>query len=315
METLILQIGGRPGQSNELVKYSGEDIGIGRGFDNRVILNDPFVAPNQASFQYVDGVWYFENLDQLNRVLLNNEYLDSQRVSLQSGDRLVLGRTEIQVFSPDHAVSPTRKLLLSRWLHHHSTGFMVPLLAMVICNLMDFSMDHLLGAIREVEWKSSVVSLLWLNLILLVWAGAWAITGKLIRHQYHFGQQIIITAGGLIGIIFVIPVFDYIAFVSNSTILSILAAVLVMLMLVAWLVKFNMYFATTGRHATVVGMLVSIVLVGGVTTVDFLSKDDFHAYAQTENALYPGFIRFGSAETVDSYFDQVETMLSKSGRD
>jgi pSer/pThr/pTyr-binding forkhead associated (FHA) protein len=62
---------------------------------NRIILTDPYVAARQASFQCEDGVWYFENLDAVNRVLLNNEIMPTQRVSLQSGDRLVLGRTEI----------------------------------------------------------------------------------------------------------------------------------------------------------------------------------------------------------------------------
>ncbi len=315
METLIVQIGGRPGQGNERIKYSGEDIGIGRGFANRIILTDPYVAADQARFQYEDGVWYFENLDSLNRVLLNNEVLPTRRVSLQSGDRLVLGRTEIQIFSPDHEVNPTRKLLLSRWLHHNSTGFMVPLLAMIACNIIDFSMDHMLGAIGEVDWKTSVVSLLWLNFILLVWSGAWAVTGKLIRHHYHLGQQILISSVGLIGVIIVLPLLDYIEFASNSTSLSTLATVLVMMTLIASLVKLNLYFATSGRHANVIGMAVSIVLVGGVAMVNFLLQDDFNPYAQTENALYPGFTRFGSVETVDNYFSQVETLLSQAERE
>ena len=32
METLIVQIGGRPGQVNELISYNGEAVGIGREF-------------------------------------------------------------------------------------------------------------------------------------------------------------------------------------------------------------------------------------------------------------------------------------------
>jgi len=315
METLIVQIGGRPGRVNELINYNGEAVGIGRGFGNRVILTDPYVAPNQAAFQYEGGVWYFENLDNINRVLLNNEVLPAQRVSLQSGDRLVLGRTEIRVFSPDHEVTPTRKLMLSRWLHHDSIGFMAPLLALIVFNLMVFSVDHLLDATREFEWKASIINLLWLNLILLVWSGAWAVTGKLVRHHYHLGHQIVITAVALIGMIIVFPLLGYIEFASNSAMLGTFVTVLVMLMVVAWLVKFNLYFATSGRHATAIGMVVSMIIVGGASTVNFLSQDDFNTYAQTENQLYPGFTRFGSAESIDSYFDQVETMLSQTGQE
>ena len=89
METLIVQTGGRPRRVRELVNHNGEAIGIGRGFGNTITLTDPYVAPDQATFQCEDGVWYFQNLDNTNRVLLNNEILPAQRVKLQTGDRLV----------------------------------------------------------------------------------------------------------------------------------------------------------------------------------------------------------------------------------
>ncbi len=309
MEILIVQTGGRPGRVRELVNHNSEAIGIGRGFGNYVTLTDPYVAPDQATFQCEAGVWYFQNLDNTNRVLLNNEILPAQRVKLQTGDRLVLGRTEIRVFTPDHEVAPTRKLLLSGWLHYDSIGFIVPLLAIIVCNLMDFGVDHLLDATRELEWKASITNLLWLNLILLVWSGAWAVTGKLVRHHYHFGQQIFITTIGLIGMIILFPVLDYIEFATNSAMLSTIVTMLVMLVAVAWLVKFNLYFSTSGRHATAVGIVVGMVIVGGVSTVNYLLQDDFDSVAQNQSELYPGFTRFGSGESVDSYFDQVEAML------
>ena len=309
METLIVQTGGRPGQVRELVNHNGQAIGIGRGFGNHVTLTDPYVAPEQAIFQCEGGVWYFQNLDNTNRVLLNNEILPAQRIKLQTGDRLVLGRTEIRVFSPDHEVAPTRKLLLSGWLHYDSIGFIAPLLAIIVCNLMDFGVDHLLGATREVEWKDSIINLLGLNIVLLVWSGAWAVTGKLIRHHYHFGQQIFITTIGLIGVIILFPVLGYIEFVANGAMLSTIVTILVMLVVVAWLVKFNLYFSTSGRHATAVGIVVSMVIVGGVSAANYLSQDDFDPKAQNESELYPGFTRFGRGESVDSYFDQIEAML------
>lgn len=312
METLIVQTGGRPGQIKELVNHNSEVIGIGRGFGNYVILADPYVAPDQATFQCEGGVWYFQNLDNTNRILLNDEILPAQRVKLQTGDRLMLGRTEIRVFSPDHEVAPTRKLLLSSWLHYDSIGFMAPFLAIVACNLMDYGVDHLLDATREVEWKTSITNLLWLNILLLVWSGAWAVTGKLVRHHYHFGQQIFTTTIGLIGIIVLLPVLGYIEFAANNAVLSTIVTMLVMLIVIAWMVKFNLYFSTSGRHATAVGIVVSMVIIGGVSTVNYLSKDDFDPNAQNQSELYPGFTRFGSGESVDRYFDQIEVMLGSA---
>ncbi|MCP4769619.1 MAG: FHA domain-containing protein [Gammaproteobacteria bacterium] len=315
MEALIIQVEARSGRVRELVRSSGDAVSIGRGLGNRIVLTDPYIAPDQASFQCEDGCWYFENHDNTNRVLLNNEVLSVQKVSLQSGDRLVLGRTEIQVFSPDHEVAATRKLLLSSWLHHDSIGFVVPMLALLGCNLLDFSVDYLLDATREVDWKAYVINLLWLNLFLLVWSGIWAVTGKLVRHQYHFGQQLFITAIWLIAIILVLPLLDYLDFVINGVLLSSVVALLVLLVMVARLVKFNLYFATSGRYATTIGIAISFVIVGGLSTLNFLLQEDFDAYAQTDSELYPGFTLFGSGASIDSYFGEVESKLEAGERE
>jgi hypothetical protein len=189
------------------------------------------------------------------------------------------------------------------------------MLALIICNLMDFSFDRLIDTTRETEWRDSVFTLIGLNLMLLVWAGAWAITGKLIRHHYHFAQQILITSIALTGLIVLLPLLGYIEFISNSTMLSTLFGVLSLLLLIAWLVRFNLYFATSGRHAAVIGLVVSMVMVGGVSTIRFLSQDGFSADAKTINALYPGFTRFGSGASVDSYFDEIESILNRAGQE
>jgi len=315
MESLIIQVGGRQGRVRELVQSQAESVSIGRGFDNQIVLADPYVAPGQGCFLCDEGCWFFENHDDTNRVLLNNEILQSERVSLKSGDRLVLGRTEIQIFSPDHEIPPTRKLLMSGWLHDDSIGVLAALLALAGCNLLDFSVDYLLEATREFEWKSYVINLLWLNLILLVWSGIWAITGKLARQQYHFGQQLFISTVWLALLILASPVLTYLDFASNGATLSTIIMVLVLFVMVAGLAKFNLYFATSGRYAGVIGMVISVVIVGGLSMVNFLSQEDFDPHAQVSSELYPGFILFGEGESVESYFGEIDTMLKTADQE
>ena len=313
MEALILQIGAKTGRVRELVRSDGEPVTIGRGFDNRVVLTDAYVAPEQGSFLCEDGRWFFVNSDDTNRVLLNNESLSTTRVELQAGDRLVLGRTVIQVYSPDHEVAPTRKLLLSDWLHHDSIGWLAPLVALAACNLMDFSVDYLLDTTREVEWKADVIDMLLLNLIIFGWAGIWAVNGKLARHHYHFSQQLFITTIWVIALILVFPLLEYIEFASNGATLSTVIAMLVLLAMVAWLARLNLYFSTSGRHATAIGIVIGIVIVGGISTIGFLSEADFSPSAEASNVLFPGFTLPGSGETIDAYFEAVEAELVAAG--
>lgn len=315
MDALILQVGGKSGRVRELVRSYGEAVGIGRGFGNLVVLTDPYVAPEQGSFQFEDGQWFFVNNDDTNRVLLNGEGLSAQKVGLHPGDCLMLGRTEIRIYSPDHEVAPTRKLLLSDWIHHDSIGLLAPLLALAILNLLDFSVDYLLDTTRETEWKEYVINLLWMNLFLLGWSGIWAINGRLLRHHYHFGQQLFITTVWLIGVVLVFPILSYIDFAIDGGMPSTLIAMLTLMVMVAWLVKFNLYFSTSGRHATGIGIAVSIVLVGGLSIVNFLSKEDFETRAEANSELFPGFTLPGSGESVDSYFAEVEAIVGAADQD
>lgn len=312
MDSLIIQVGGKPGRVRELVRSRGETVRIGRGLDNDIVLTDPYVAPAQASFRCEDGRWFFENHDDTNPVLLNNDDLPAQKVSLESGDRLQLGRTEVRVFSPDHSIPPTRKLLVSGWAHQDSIGFLIPLLALLGCNLLNFGVEYLLDATREVEWKDYVIDLLWMNLFLLVWTGIWAITGKLVRHQYHFGQQLFIGTIWLILFILIYPLLGYVEFASNGASLSTAISVIVMLLMFAVLAKFNLYFATSGRHATAIGIVISFALVGGVSAINILSQDDFKVDAETSSELYPGFVLPGNGEPVSRYFAEVEEILERA---
>ncbi len=315
MESLIIQVGNKPGRVRELIRGRGEILKIGRGFDNDIVLTDPYVAPAQASFKIEDGCWIFENHDDTNRVMLNNEDLPTPKVSLKSGDRLRLGRTEIRVYSPDHAIAPTRKLLLSDWAHQDSIGFVIPLLALLGCNLLNFGMDYLLEATREVQWKTYVTHLLWLNLGLLVWTGVWAITGKLVRHQYHFGQQLFIGTVWLILLTLIYPFLGYVDFLNDGAALGSAFGIIVMLVMFAVLATANLYFATSGRHATAIGIAISVLLVGGVSAIDFLSEDDFNVNAETGSDLYPGFTLPGNGEPAGRYFDQVEDILQSARKD
>jgi len=315
MESLILQIGGRAGRVRELVRSAGESVSIGRGFGNQVVLTDPYVAAEPASFDYEDGRWYFVNLDETNRVLRNGASLPAQRVALQAGDRLTVGRTEIRVFSPDFAVAPTRKLILSDWLHHDSIGWLIPLVALAVFNALDFSVDFLLDTTREIEWKEQVTDLLWVNTILLAWVGIWALNGRLVRHHAHFGQQFFITTMWMIGLVFVMPVLGYLDFLLDGSTLGSVIGTLVLIAMFAGLLRFNLYFSTSGRHATAIGIVASVIVVGGFVAISYLAEDDFELRASAGSELYPGFTLPGSGESVDAYFAAVEEILAKAETD
>jgi pSer/pThr/pTyr-binding forkhead associated (FHA) protein len=66
---------------------------IGRGGDNDVVIDDDDVSREHASVRLSGNDWYLTDLDTTNGTLVNEHRIS--RHKLHSGDRIVIGRTNL----------------------------------------------------------------------------------------------------------------------------------------------------------------------------------------------------------------------------
>ncbi len=71
MDALVVQIGARQGRVAEVTRSVGDQMAIGRAYDNDLVLTDLHVAPHQLAFTKQDDGWNLRVLDHTNPVLLN----------------------------------------------------------------------------------------------------------------------------------------------------------------------------------------------------------------------------------------------------
>ena len=75
---------------------------VGRSPDNDFVLGDPWISRNHAMLQCMeDGAFYLIDLGSRNGSFVNGRRV-SIPVTLQSGDRLTFGQTELDFYSPAH---------------------------------------------------------------------------------------------------------------------------------------------------------------------------------------------------------------------
>jgi adenylate cyclase len=85
------------------VRLEGEQVRIGRGGDNDVVLPDHSVSRRHAVVRPVDGDWVIQDLGSTNGLVINRSTV--QREQLRVGDRLRIGAFELLVAAAEDDTS------------------------------------------------------------------------------------------------------------------------------------------------------------------------------------------------------------------
>lgn len=254
MKRLVLQLEGRGGTLSRI--GPGESLGIGRAFDNDVVLADPYVSAYEARLEAGPEEWLLRLLDATNPVLVNDVPATGEVVRLADGDRLTFGRTRVRVFDEQRPVEPARPLLLARWLHREHGSVFVPLAVLFGICALDAVLEYLQYSL-SLEWTEHAGAALAAMLIVLVWAGIWAGVGQVLRQHHHFKSQLLASSLALLVPVLAAPVLRYVQYPINDAGFDRVSAWALVLVSLAVLLKFNLYFATNLRRSTLAAVLVA----------------------------------------------------------
>lgn len=310
MDTLIIQVGARQGRLAEIVECDGDMVMLGRGFENDVVLYDPYVAPEQLKLIKQDGQWTIKILDETNPVLLNGYPIEEDDVVLNSGDKLVVGRTHISVFSKDHKFGSTRKLLFSSWLYHNRLGPFLPVFAVLFASFLSVFHDYL-GLSRTIEYRSFLSQALMLILSIFLWAALWALVGRLLRHQLHFFANLLFTAIAVSVYVVVAPVGEYLEYLTGSLVFVSFFDALIFLVFLTLLLRFNLSLSSHLKNSGAVAFCVSLALLLYSYGINEFGDNDFSSYAEYENTLKPPFAKLRVSKSVEEYLSDLEDQFFK----
>ena len=73
---------------------------IGRGYNNDIILSDPFVESSHLLVEPSDNGWQVTDQQSVNKFYLADDAVTQAHVT--SGDEIIVGKTYLRFVSPDH---------------------------------------------------------------------------------------------------------------------------------------------------------------------------------------------------------------------
>jgi len=310
MGTLVAQVGIKHGRVAELTRSAQGKLSIGRGFDNDIVLTDLHVAPKQVRFYQGDTQWYLEVLDTTNPILLNGKSINLASTPINSGDTITIGRTNISLFSENHPVEQTKKLVLSSWLYRSSNSYILPFIFLLFVCSVD-SLTSFFQESTDLKWKEYALNILLLGFCIIIWSGLWSLAGKLFRHQQHFNSQLISTSIACLTLSVLMPVTPYLEYLTNSLFIREIADYIVIFFSLAILFRLNLFFSTNIKNTLTVSTIFTGILLSFIYfTSDFLNDDEFNYTSEHSTVLKPPLAYFGNGVSVNTYFNNLEKVVN-----
>jgi pSer/pThr/pTyr-binding forkhead associated (FHA) protein len=305
MDSLVVQTGGRSGRMAELARSKEGRLSVGRGYGNDLVLTDPHVAPEQLVFCQEGEQWLMQVLDYANPVLLNNTRVREDHIAVSSGDKVTVGRTRLSLYSDAHSVEPTRKLVLSNWLAMEGTSFILPVIVLLGFCALDLVLSYFEGSTR-LEWEEYAYGVLFSGVVIVGWAGIWAITGSIVRQQQHFGLQLIVASIISLSATLLSFIAAYLAYPFHSTTVTEIFEWGFLFVILVVLFQLNLLIATNIRNTLAVAFALT-ALVSGVAFafLYFGEEEDAFYLPLPSSALVPPAFQLSRESELDDYFSKV----------
>ncbi len=305
MDSLVIQTGGRSGRIAELTRSQEGRLSVGRGYGNDLVLTDQHVAPDQLMFCQEGEHWLMQVLDHVNPVLLNNKRVRGDQVTVTSGDKVTVGRTRLSLYSNAHPVEQTRKLVLSNWLAMEGTSFILPLIALLGSCAVDLVLSYFEGSTR-LEWEEYAYGVLFSGVVIVGWAGIWAITGSIVRQQQHFGLQLIVASMISLSATLLSFIAAYLAYPFHSTIVTEIFEWVFLFIILFALLQLNLLIATNIRNTLAVAFALAALVSGVAFAFLYFGEEEEAFYLpQPSSALVPPSFQLSREIELDDYFSRV----------
>lgn len=289
----------------------GPHISIGRGFDNDIILNDPYVDPNHLLLTVnQEGRWLAKDEDTTNGSYFENESKLNHPRPVHSGEVVAIGKSFVRFIYPDHPVAPTMRLSglesLLNWLGS-------PLiLAGVFCFYLSLLLlSFYMGAVTEIKTSQMFTNVFAKVLMVSLLPMMFAFLARLFKHEARIVTQLVVWYGFFTLFLLVDSIGELISFNSSQIWLSSSIVFVAEVMLIFALLWLAFYIAFHQRPLRRLIMVSSLTL--GMLSLSYLysssNSSDFSVKPSYDNTLLAPEFAIKEPVSVSEFIDRSEAIF------
>ncbi len=325
MAKIIIEILSTTGQRRHFQIFDKEEIKIGRGYTNDIILTDPGVESTHVIIRMsAESRLELVDLNSQNGTFLS---LDSKQkhilskvnnsILLESGSVLVLGETRIRVFLPDHPIAPVKILKddsvslrsFSRWI-----TFWYLLLALFVIFFVDVTASH---PYQDSALSKVLEYILFSLLFISFWSGIWALWGRLVRHQTKYLTHLNI----VIFFILIVSIFEniiqYLGFIFTSPLLEGILSGIEFSVAFGILIFWHQTIATmlSFRSRIKIAIAIPMAIIILASTGAWVTRNEFSSKPPYYSRLKPPLIRPFRIESISSCVQKSKTVFDSLNKE
>lgn len=313
MAKIIFQII-RPGTSYpEFMKFDLNEIKIGRGLDNDLIVNDPFVSSCHLVLRFKENGWRMEDQNSVNGVFVKKISKVVREAELLSGDEIKIGKTKIRIFNEGHPVGAAKPMefrnAFLKSIDNYKSLYIILLALIGISAMLDYLMSF-----EKLTLGHLLIMPVGILICCLIWASIWAFIGRVCLHKANLKLHMTICCFFTILIFLVgdiLRIFDYL---SSHMLLVVLidafisAALFALLLMGHLAVSTNLSFKT--RTISSIGITSTVLFIVFLGYLSF--KDEFHLDPIWDATLKPPFVKIIPSQDIDGFLNQTKIAFTKA---
>jgi len=290
---LILEVlDARTGEVRVRRWLEGGPLTLGRGYDNDIVIDDPYVDAHHARIGLDEGgAFVIEDLGSLN-ALVGPDGTRQTQVPARAGTVLRVGRTTLRFQDSDAPLPSALRDAGGRVGWFRVPGWLGTTwgqLTVTGTATGVFAWNTWLGTYEKSGASESVSTALGLLMLVTVWAGVWAVAGRVVVQRFRFLAHVAVTSSAAVAALIYATGSDWAAFVFPDNALGRPVAIVLGIALVTTLVAVQLGLASvmTRRRRWVAGLVTSGVLLAIAGVVRLAEERSFSDVAEFSGTLKP----------------------------
>lgn len=284
---------------------------IGRGYNNDIILNDPHVAAEHIVIEKQEQGWLLRQMDRTNPPQLAGKNLQHETCAIQSGDEILLGKTLIRFFTPQHPVAPVKRL-------HDGVAGMLELsreLAIVSSLLLLLWLAQMLDAwlmtSEKIPLPRMAADVLPVVGAALLWAMVWSLMAFVVRRKTDYLFFLSVTIFYFLADMLLENAIDYVAFNSSQVLLPQILSYITggVLMTLMFYASMSHAMNMSARRKLVLSNVFAWTLVTLVVFVMQANQPAFNPDPHYSAVLKPDFAQWADIHSVEKFLQESEKLF------
>ena len=310
MAKIIIEEVNRLGHVTGRHNFDQFPLRIGRGYQNDLIIDDPYVSSEHVCLHETENGWLVEDRQSENGIKYRLHSTPSGVNQLKSGDEIILGRSRLRLLSPWHPVAKTHllptKTSLSKILAYPAVATGVIVVAFVL-----LLTENYFSIAVKTGFEKLLASAIPTFMFALLWAGIWAFVGRVMIHRASFLPHFIAALMVFIISMFTSTLSEYITYNLSTTLPASLMEFFVIGFTIAGLFYINLTNSTNlNRRSNLItshAVAWSMLMMG--LFMQYVNKPEFSPAPEYASELKPPFAKVVSSQSLDDFLKESETVF------